>query len=73
MRPLSMVEEGTVLVVRDIHGGKTIKSRMESLGLKAGKKFEVLKNSSGPLLIKLDNTRIMLGFGEANKIYCKEV
>ncbi len=47
-------------------------SRIEDMGLRTGKMVEMLNNKGqGPLLIKVDNSRIALGRGIAMKIIVK--
>jgi ferrous iron transport protein A len=47
--------------------------RIEDLGLRVGKTVEVLNNAGGPILLKVDETRIAVGRGLAMKILVKEV
>ncbi len=47
-------------------------ARIEDMGLRAGKMVEILNNKGqGPLLIKIDNSRIAIGRGLAMKILVK--
>jgi ferrous iron transport protein A len=44
-------------------------SRMEDLGFRPGKKIEMLKNEGrGPMLVKIDESRIAIGRGMAMKV-----
>ena len=67
--PVSEVPAGrTVRLVR-IAGGRVLSSRLTSLGIVPGAEIVVMKNaSSGPLIIAVQGSRIMLGRGEARKI-----
>ncbi|RMD53765.1 MAG: ferrous iron transport protein A [Nitrospirae bacterium] len=43
--------------------------RVEQMGLRMGKSIEILKNEGcGPIIVKVDNTRIAIGRGIAMKI-----
>ncbi len=73
MRPLAMCGEGERVVVKGIAGGRGVRGRLEGLGVVPGAVVEVLKSGPGPLVIKVDNSRIALGFGEAMKVYVEEM
>lgn len=48
--------------------------RAVELGLRLGKTIEVLqKGKFGPMLVKVDETRIALGYGLASKIMVKKI
>jgi ferrous iron transport protein A len=69
-KDLTQLEEGETGVVVGIHGGYGLAHRLESLGIRAGKK--VTKVSSqlmrGPVTVRLDNSQVAIGFGMARKI-----
>ncbi|MCL4501259.1 MAG: ferrous iron transport protein A [Deltaproteobacteria bacterium] len=50
-------------------------SRIEDMGLRAGKTVEILNNSRGhgALLIKVDNSRIAMNWGLAMKIMVRRI
>lgn len=48
-------------------------NRVEELGLRAGKIVEMLANGSGPLLLKVDESRIAISRGMAMKIKVRRV
>jgi ferrous iron transport protein A len=66
--PLGLLNTGQRGEVSDIRQrGKC--QRLEELGLRIGKKIEVLNSGRpGPLLIKVDETRLAIGHGVAMKI-----
>lgn len=43
-------------------------SRLDEMGLRAGRTVEMLANAGGPLLVKVDETRVAIGRGLAMKI-----
>jgi ferrous iron transport protein A len=60
---------GTRAVIRALRGGQDLMSRLTALGLVAGTPVEVLQNRGrGPLLVRVRDTRIALGRGEAVKV-----
>jgi ferrous iron transport protein A len=67
---LTQLEEGESGVVMDIQGGYGLTRRLESLGIRVGKK--VTKVSSqlmrGPVTVRMDNSEVAIGFGMARKI-----
>jgi len=67
---LTQLKEGESGIVVGIDGGFGLVRRLESLGLRVGKK--VTKVSSqlmrGPVTIRIDNSQIAIGFGMAKKI-----
>jgi ferrous iron transport protein A len=75
-RYLSLVQyaPGKRLIVRQLMGGKEFISRLAALGLCLSSGVEILQNPSrGPLLIRVRDTRIALGHGEALKILVEEL
>ena len=68
---MTQLEEGESGVVVNIQGGYGLIRRLESMGIRVGKK--VTKVSSqlmrGPITIRIDNYQVALGFGMAKKIF----
>jgi len=61
-------------VVRQVGGGKALAGRLAAMGLIVGSRLEVLQNlPHGPVLIRVRDTRIALGRGEAIKVLAEEV
>lgn len=79
MSPLAFLEEGEqaeIISLREqLVGGSRCPECMEHLmdmGLRPGKQVEMLTNSGGgPVLLKIDESRIALGRGMAMKIYVR--
>jgi ferrous iron transport protein A len=67
---LTQLEEGETGVVSGIQGGYGLTRRLESLGIRVGKK--VTKVSSqlmhGPVTVRIGNCQVAIGFGMARKI-----
>ena len=70
---LTQLAEGESGVVVDIQGGCGLTYRLESLGIRVGKK--VTKVSSqfmrGPVTVRIDNSEVAIGFGMARKVLVK--
>ncbi|MDD5614539.1 MAG: FeoA family protein [Candidatus Omnitrophica bacterium] len=60
-------EEG---LVKDIHGGDSVVSRMQNMGIRIGKKIKKVSAHfcRGPQTVEIDNFQIALGYGMAKKI-----
>jgi ferrous iron transport protein A len=67
---LTQLEEGESGVVVDIQGGYGLTRRLESLGIRVGKKVTKLSSQlmHGPVTVKIDNSEVAIGFGMARKI-----
>jgi len=75
MMPLGLLASGekaeVVAIQGESHGCRrcTCQCRLENLGLREGKTLEMLNNPGrGPLLVKVDDSRLALGRGVAMKI-----
>ncbi|MEW6003594.1 MAG: FeoA family protein [Nitrospirota bacterium] len=82
MAPLGLLSKGEKAEVIEMkqqkgycHGKKeNFLCHLEDMGLRAGKTIEVLNNEGrGPLLIKVDESRIAIGRGMAMKIMVRRV
>jgi len=72
---LIQLKEGESGVVVNIQGGYGLVRRLDSLGIRVGKK--VTKVSSqfmrGPITLRVGNSHLALGFGMARKIFVRVV
>ncbi len=69
MVPLGLLRLGDRAVVIEIISGKHPCARIEDMGFRVGKTVEILNNGGqGPLLIKVDESRLALSRGIAMKI-----
>ena len=66
--PLSLIEEGEEGFVYLLSGGEGFVSRLAGMGIIAGTKVKVLRNSGGQVIVLASDTRIALGKGQADKI-----
>jgi ferrous iron transport protein A len=70
MMPLALLtdgEEGEIVALAASRGG-TPGGRAEDMGLCIGKRVVMLTNGAGPVLVKVDESRIALDRGVAMKI-----
>ena len=65
---LTMAIPGQELTLIDINGGRGIRSKLYSMGLIPGVKLSVVGGNGGPIMIALNDTRLALGRGMAEKI-----
>lgn len=66
---LSAVHSGEQVCIHRIRGGHQLLSRLASLGFTPGARLRVVQNyGRGPIIVKLRDTRVALGRGEAAKI-----
>lgn len=70
---LVQLPAGSRAVVQRLCGGRELASRLAGMGLTVGSRLEVLQNRRrGPMLVRVRETRIALGRGEAAKILVEE-
>ncbi len=71
---LSGVRNGESVQIRRMDGGHQFLSRLASLGFTPGAHLQVIQNyGHGPIIVRLRDTRVALGRGEADKIMVREV
>ncbi len=74
MIPLGLMQRGEKGQIIELKAGKHLCLRLQSMGLQIGKKIEIINtNTSGPLLIKLEDSRFAIGRGMAMKIMVKKI
>jgi ferrous iron transport protein A len=71
---LALLPAGAYAVVQRLRGGRGLAGRLAGMGLTVGSRLEVLQNQGyGPVLVRVRDTRIGLGRGEAAKVLVEEV
>ena len=69
LMPLAMAKSGEKVVIKDMTGGKNIRTRLASMGLRSGDTLEIINNNGlGRLIVGHGPTRLALGRGVAQKI-----
>ncbi|MFH2138669.1 MAG: FeoA domain-containing protein [Candidatus Omnitrophota bacterium] len=72
--PLLKIPEGQEVTLAGVEGGQGVRKRLTDMGLNQGVRFKVLhSHGRGACVIRVHNTRLMLGHGMANRIMVKEV
>jgi len=71
--PLSGVSAGRTAIVARFREGGALASRLAAMGLLPGVELRVCRNSgSGPVMLALKESRIMLGRGMAEQMWVRE-
>ncbi len=65
---------GSVVRVERFSGGEKLRDKLLSMGLLPGKDIEVISvRKNGPVIVKINDTRIVIGHGMASKIVISPV
>lgn len=71
--PLSMAKPGKKVVLVTISGGRGLRARLTSMGLKEGMSLKILQlQEAGPCVILAGETRLVLGHSMSEKIFVSE-
>jgi ferrous iron transport protein A len=74
VKKLSDIKNGKIVEIQCIRCGFGLKRRLTSLGLYNGTVIQVIKNDNrSPIILKVFNSKIVLGRGQAMKINVEEV
>jgi ferrous iron transport protein A len=67
---LAEMKTGQTGTVVDVQGGHGIIGRLDALGIRPGRKVTRLSSTlfRGPVMLRVNNTQVALGFGMAKKI-----
>jgi ferrous iron transport protein A len=67
---LAQMRNGQTGTVVGILGGRGLIQRLDALGIRLGRKVTKLSSTlfRGPVILRVDNTRVAVGFGMARKI-----
>lgn len=67
---LNNIKAGCYAEILGLSGGEGLRDKVLSLGLLPGKTVQVISNrKNGPVIIKVDTTRLILGRGMCEKIH----
>ena len=68
-KPLSTIKTGEIVTLTTVEAGQGLNSRLASMGLLPNVCITVVRNTnSGPIVIKVKGSKMMLGRGMAQKI-----
>lgn len=71
--PIKSIEQGKTVVVKRIDSGHQMKHRLAEMGIIPGEEIDVVKNETGfPVIIRVKETKLMLGKGMCGKIMVSE-
>ena len=71
--PLTQLAPGEQSTVAELRGGRSFVSRLATLGFTPGALLTVVQNyGRGPIIVRVRNTRIALGRGEALKVQVRK-
>lgn len=60
---------GDHVVIDKIYGGDKLRDKLLCMGILPGNEIEVLSlRKNGPVIVKVNDTRIVIGYGMASKI-----
>lgn len=69
IHPVSREKEGSKVFINRLEGGWEFRKKLSALGFIKGAEIKILKNAgSGPILVRVNHSRVALGRGEAEKI-----
>ena len=68
---LTKMKTGESGIIVELQGGHNFLSKVQAMGIRAGKKVTKISSHfwQGPQTIKVDNSRLAIGFGMARKIF----
>jgi Fe2+ transport system protein FeoA len=70
--PLLLAGQNETLYITEIKGGRHFKEKCIDRGIIPGQKIKILnKQGSGPCLVLVMNSRIMIGHGMLSRIYVR--
>jgi len=72
--PLTMIEKGRKVKITSISGGWGLRHRLCDMGLYEGTTVKVIRNdAAGPVILKILDSRVIVGRGQAHKIMVNNV
>jgi len=71
--PLNFIGIGKLAEINSIQGGDSLCKKIMEMGMSKGVIVKIMKNDCGPLIIKVGETRLVLGRGMAQKVMVCEV
>jgi len=67
---LTELEDGQAAVIITVNGGRQLIKRLADLGITSGTEVKIIRKTllSGPVQVEVSGSRLVLGWGLANKI-----
>lgn len=71
--PLNAIGIGKLVGVNNIEGGEILCKRLLEMGMNTGALIKMIKNDTGALIVKVGESRLVLGRGMAQKVRVREI
>ncbi|HEY8805839.1 MAG TPA: FeoA domain-containing protein [Clostridium sp.] len=71
--PLNAIGIGKVVEVNNIEGGENMCKKLIEMGMNTGALIKMIKNDTGALIVKVGESRLVLGRGMAQKVRVREI
>ena len=71
--PLNFVGIGKLAEINSVQGSESICKKIMEMGMSTGAIIKIMKNDSGPIIVKVGETRLVLGRGMAQKVMVREI
>lgn len=71
--PLNAIGIGKSVEISNLQGGEIMCKKLMEMGMNTGAVIEIVKNDLGALIVKVGETRLVLGRGMAQKVLVREV
>lgn len=71
--PLGLVDEGKNVRLSSFQYGFKLEKRLTEMGIREGKILKIIRNSFGPIIVMIDQSRYALGRGISMKILAEVV
>ena len=71
--PLNAIAMGKSAEINNLQGGESFCKRLMEMGMNTGAIIQMVKNDTGALIVKIGETRLVLGRGMAQKVIVTEV
>lgn len=71
--PLNAIGIGKRVEVNNLEGGESMCKKLMEMGMNTGAIMQMIKNDTGALIVKIGETRLVLGRGMAQKVMVKEI
>ena len=71
--PLTFAPSGKELKIVDIVGGEKARKKLSERGLYVGEHLYMEKESCGKIILKINNSKYIIGCGLASKLMVEEV
>ncbi|MCP4230122.1 MAG: ferrous iron transport protein A [bacterium] len=71
---LTALHSGESAIIEEVEAGRSLRSRLMALGMLPGTPIEVIKlDRSGPVVLEVHDSRVVIGRGIARKIEVKAI